>query len=350
MEIANLIKEFWNLMKPQSFSELVLNALKYSSLLCFGYMVYKRLPQLTKTVVIYKKNNLNEKLAKALSIFNYKQTFFLPHDLWQLAIHEMGRLPEVYFKREYLIMEDSGVVSIDWVISEESRGKKSINKLMIMVHGLTGGSETTYMREISKDYAARGYKVAIVHNRGISDTPIVTPLVYHAAFTGDIKDSIRYIRNKYPNVPCYALGVSMGANLLTKLFGETHEFDDYILGFVSVSNPLNMLAAVKLNKGTIIDYFIKKRLKAIFSKYKILKNVEGIDFESIKTAKSTTELDNEVTIKIHKSFTSVDDYYTKTSSYYDIKNLRIKSLFINARDDRLSPIKAINLNVCKILI
>jgi predicted alpha/beta-fold hydrolase len=42
-------------------------------------------------------------------------------------------------------------------------------------------------------------------------------------------------------------------------------------------------------------------------------------------------------------FDSVDDYYIKSSSVRDIANLKIPSLFLNAHNDKLSPVDTIDL-------
>ena len=45
-------------------------------------------------------------------------------------------------------------------------------------------------------------------------------------------------------------------------------------------------------------------------------------------------------------FDSPDDYYKKSSSYKDIKNLRIPTLFLNSQNDKFSPIDSIDLEMC----
>jgi predicted alpha/beta-fold hydrolase len=54
------------------------------------------------------------------------------------------------------------------------------------------------------------------------------------------------------------------------------------------------------------------------------------------------EVDKYFTLKIHKEFIDIDDYYKKCSSCYDIDKLQINTLFINSKDDLISPIECIN--------
>ena len=70
---------------------------------------------------------------------------------------------------------------------------------------------------------------------------------------------MKFICEKYPNLRCYTLGTSMGANIFTKLLGNVHEFGDYIKGFIAVSNPLNCIEFEKPNRNGILDMFIIRR-------------------------------------------------------------------------------------------
>jgi predicted alpha/beta-fold hydrolase len=63
---------------------------------------------------------------------------------------------------------------------------------------------------------------------------------------------------------------------------------------------------------------------------------------SIKTVK---DVDAAFTAKIH-NFESVEDYYMKTASIKDIQTIKIPTLFINAKDDSLSPVDLIDLKMC----
>lgn len=59
------------------------------------------------------------------------------------------------------------------------------------------------------------------------------------------------------------------------------------------------------------------------------------------------DVDVHYTIKIHKKFKTVEDYYQKSSSCYDLDKLKTYSLFINSRDDILSPVYCIDFSHCK---
>lgn len=52
---------------------------------------------------------------------------------------------------------------------------------------------------------------------GTTTEPLVqTPMVTTCATVGDVEDSLMFLRKKHPDAPIYAIGFSMGANMLVK--------------------------------------------------------------------------------------------------------------------------------------
>lgn len=46
--------------------------------------------------------------------------------------------------------------------------------------------------------------------------------VYNAGWTTDIRDVINYLHDEYPEAPLFAIGTSIGANILVNLFLYYH--------------------------------------------------------------------------------------------------------------------------------
>jgi predicted alpha/beta-fold hydrolase len=110
-------------------------------------------------------------------------------------------------------------------------------------------------------------KIVVINCRGISDSPLLTPKSYHVGFTEDLCHAMEYIRSQYPDIKCYAMGISMGANIFSKLLSNHDEFNDYLKGFISISNPLNCHEVERRNRGFIIDYLMLKRQINYFKKH-----------------------------------------------------------------------------------
>jgi predicted alpha/beta-fold hydrolase len=67
-----------------------------------------------------------------------------------------------------------------------------------------------------------------------------------------------------------------------------------------------------------------------------------LDIEELNKIKYYRDFDRLVTLKFFE-FDSVDDYYIKSSSIYDLQHVNVPSLFINAKDDVLSPVDTIDI-------
>ena len=213
------------------------------------------------------------------------------------------------------------------------------------MHGLTGGSESNYIRDIVvKMTEIPNMKIVVINYRGVNNSPLLTPFTYHVGFYHDLLLGMEFIREKYPDLRCYALGTSMGANLFCKLLAKHYEFNNYIKGFISVSNPLNCNEVEKRNRNGIIDYFLKKRQISYLMKHKQAFE-DYFDFEKIKLMKNYRDFDELFTCKLF-GFKNSEEYYVQSSSYHDLPYIKIPSIFFNSQDDKLSPIDSINIKLC----
>ena len=64
------------------------------------------------------------------------------------------------------------------------------------------------------------YRAVCFNARGTGDTILTTPIAFNAAKTGDCRQAIRHLHEKYPKAPIFAIGYSLGANILTKYLTE----------------------------------------------------------------------------------------------------------------------------------
>ncbi|KAI0305847.1 hypothetical protein B0F90DRAFT_1666024 [Multifurca ochricompacta] len=97
------------------------------------------------------------------------------------------------------------------------------------VHGLTGGSNEAYVRNIIAPAIAPleegglGYRAVVVNFRGCAGVPLTSPQLYGLSHTDDFRQAILYIREIYPHAPLLGLGFSLGANILTRYVAEEGE-------------------------------------------------------------------------------------------------------------------------------
>jgi predicted alpha/beta-fold hydrolase len=328
---------------------------KYSFIIIILFLFYKQLPFKNKSKILYLENENNKKILEVLGNIDYTPSFYMPTCNLQLIYHQLSSRPDMIFERNFINTDDGGLFSMDWVVDPIT--ENSFERLLVILPGINGGTETGYMREIIQGYVeTQKYKIVIIHNRGISGTPLLTPKPFHASFTCDLKLALSLLRSKYPDKFCCAMGISMGANIFVKFFSQFHNYDDYIKCFISISNPFNFVIVEQNLRGTFLDSFLRNSMVKYIDKHEVLQSIDGmwfyklleIDYEKIKKTKSFREVDEHFTIKIHKQFSSVEDYYFKSSCCHDLDDLKINSFFINAKDDIFSPVNDVDLKPCKI--
>ncbi len=266
------------LLNKKSSFRFLKNIFKLGSLSLFLYFLHSQMPFVNTYSFECVQNERNNYLVNQLLPIDYRPTFYLPTCLAQMIFNEIKSHPVVKYKREPLETHDQGMISLDWLENEHSDQKKS--KLLVILHGLTGGSESSYIKEIAETFGKKPeFQVVVVNYRGINNTPLLTPNIYHAGYYEDIYTAMKYLKSKYQHLRCYTIGTSMGANCFTKLFANHDDFNEWVKGFVSVSNPLNNHEVERRNRDGILDYFLIKRQKNYVIKHKdVLKDVIGKNF------------------------------------------------------------------------
>lgn len=79
--------------------------------------------------------------------------------------------PEVLYTKEQVFLPDGGLMSIDW--ANLPLPSSSISKILIIGPGITGNSDSQYVRVIVLEAIKKNYTVAVLHGRGIANNEIL---------------------------------------------------------------------------------------------------------------------------------------------------------------------------------
>ncbi|KAI4312693.1 hypothetical protein MLD38_037494 [Melastoma candidum] len=253
------------------------------------------------------------------------------------------KLPEVRFKRECLRTPDDGSVALDWVSGDDGRLPPD-SPLLVLLPGLTGGSDDTYVRHMLIRAQNKGWRVVVFNSRGCADSPVTTPQFYSASFTGDMREVVRHVSTRYPKANIFAVGWSLGANILVRYLGEeSHRCP--LSGAVSLCNPFNLIIADEdFRKGfnNIYDKALAKGLRSIFKRHLLLFEDMGGEYNIplALNAKTVKDFDEGLT-RVSFGFKSADDYYSHSSSSDSIRNVCTPLLCIQAANDPIAPSRGI---------
>lgn len=210
--------------------------------------------------------------------------------------------------------------------------------LVVLFHGLEGGSRSHYAGALALELAAIGWRCAVPHFRGCSGEPNRLPRAYHSGDAEEISWILRRFRSESQRAPLYAVGVSLGGNALLKWLGEDEGAKEVLDLAAAVSAPLDLMAAGDaLGRGFNLVY-----ARAFLSTMKQkgegkLHRFPGLfDGEAMRRARTLREFDEVVTAPLH-GFRDTDDYWTRASSKPVLRNIEVRTLLINARNDPFLP-------------
>ncbi len=209
--------------------------------------------------------------------------------------------------------------------------------IVTLFHGLQGSYRSPYIRGMMHALAEAGFASVVMHFRGCSGRPNALPRSYHSGDTADARAWLHHLKRSYPQSPLYAVGYSLGGNMLLKLLAEDGEHSP-LSAAVSVSAPLlPAVSARRLEHGLsrlYRSYLLRDLKHTLLKKYDRfdMRKLLGKTREQIRSLSSFYDFDDAYTAPIH-GFTSADDYYARSGARRYLGRIRTPTRIIQSRDD-----------------
>ncbi len=251
--------------------------------------------------------------------------------------------PSPVLTRERLVTDDNDFIDVDFCGARDQ-------PLVILLHGLTGSSQSKYIKGLQQALFKQGLRSAALNFRGCSGEYNNSSRCYHSGETGDIDFLYRTLRAREPKTQMAAVGFSIGGNVLLKWLGEQGAKVN-LFAATAVSVPLVLSAcADKLDNGFSRLYraSLLRELKAYVrlkqqhleslgnsKEAEILKQIGDLD-----NITSFWQYDDQVVAKLY-DFANVDDYYQRSSSRQFLQAITVPTLLIQAQDDPFMTPKVI---------
>jgi uncharacterized protein len=243
---------------------------------------------------------------------------------------------------------DGDITALDWL----RRGNKN---LAIIIPGLEGDSQSSYLRALIPTLLERGCDALVVNHRGCGGLVNNSLKGYHSGFTEDLKE-ILSSSSLLVYKEIFLIGFSVGGNIVLKALGELGEkIPSNLVKACAVSTPCNLEdAALRLNKGfsRIYQYnfinIMKSKLKRKLHLFTVKKDY------SFKKIVSFYDFDSKFTAPFF-NYKSAEDYWRSNSSIFFIPNIKLPTDIITAVDDPFFTEKSIpyaeskinkNINLC----
>ncbi len=235
-------------------------------------------------------------------------------------------LPPVVKRR--INTPDGDFLDIDWHLAGSSR-------LAVIAHGLEGNSRRPYVLGMARALVLAGWDCITYNFRGCSNVMNKMPGLYHSGDTKDLHTVLKYGLDHGIYEDAALIGFSMGGNQVLKYLGETPEkVPSKVKRAIGISVPCDLAASARklCDRSNFIysHYFLRSLKNKIKLKHKQFPDLYPLD--KLSSVRNLIDFDNEYTAPVC-GFADAQDYYQKSSCKQFLKNVKIPSLIINAKDD-----------------
>lgn len=248
-----------------------------------------------------------------------------PH-LQTLWPYLFRRRPRPRYRRERLELPDGDFLDLDWF------GSAARDPLVVILHGLEGSSRSHYVRALSHSLAGLEIPSVVMHMRGCSGEPNRLARFYHAGDTRDLELVLEHCRRQRPGGRLYAVGFSLGGNILLKWLGQSA--DTLLDAAAAVSVPFRLdHGARRLERGLSRVYqahLLRSMKRSVARKRRRMPH--PVDPRALANCHTFEQIDTTLTAPLH-GFRDARDYYARSSCRQFLGSIRTPTLVIHALDD-----------------
>lgn len=253
-----------------------------------------------------------------------------------LAGFVVGRRAELPATEIRVELPDGDVLTT--LVSRPDRWRPG-DPIVLMVHGLCGSAEVSYVARSSRRMFDQGWLTARLNLRNAGSGAGLARKSYHAGQSDDLRATAEELARRYPGSPIAAVGFSMGGNLVLKLAAESA--DDPVTQLdrvVAVCPPIDLHASARfIGRSSAKLYlwrFLDQLRKLVKQHERIHRDLPRTDLSQVRTL---PDFDDAYTARVH-GFRDALDYYEQSSSRPVLDRITIPGLILHAADDPFIPV------------
>lgn len=244
--------------------------------------------------------------------------------------------PELRPSIERIDTPDNDFIDLDWHYSTIGPAKK----VCVISHGLEGHSRKKYPMGLADILTRSGWDAVCLNFRGCSGEPNRTFRLYHSGVTDDLHTVLTHVLaiGKYEKAAL--AGFSMGGNQTLKYLGEDPDkVPEQVSSAVVFSVPCDLVGAGRVMKAPSCAIYMRYFMHTLREKVRIKdQQFPGrLDLTGLESIRTFDVFDDRFTSVMH-GFKDAHDYYVRSSSLQFLKDIRVPTLMVNAKNDPfLSP-------------
>jgi uncharacterized protein len=213
---------------------------------------------------------------------------------------------------------------------------------LVVLHGLEGSCDSGYIRGTAEKAWVAGLNVVRLNQRNCGGSEKMSNTLYHSGLSGDVLAVVAELIEQDGMPEVFAVGFSMGGNLVLKMAGELGaDAPDELRAVVAVAPALDLAAcadALAETRNFIYERHFVQRLKKrmllkarLFPELFPLAQIGG--FGDIATVR---DFDDLVTARFC-DFRDAGDYYARSSASVVMSEIRLPTLILTSKDDPFVP-------------
>jgi uncharacterized protein len=253
--------------------------------------------------------------------------------IWSSKV-AVSHTQDITWRRRTWTTPDNDTIQVD------SHNDTATGPVLVLFHGLEGGSESHYSKAFAQACTEQGWSTVIPHFRGCGGPINTAPRAYHSGDAPEIDWMLAQVQREYRHRPMVAVGVSLGGNALMRWVGELGDAAGQRVGAaVAISSPLDLVAAGRaidqgVNRWLYARMFLSTMRKKAQQKWNQYPGL--FDLEQALRAHTLEAFDDAFTAPLH-GYDGVMDYWARASAKPVLGDIKIPALLLNACNDPFVP-------------
>jgi len=216
------------------------------------------------------------------------------------------------------------------------------DRTALLIHGLAGCHLSTYMVRVAARLNHCGFRTFRMDLRSCGAGSRLARRPYHAGRSDDARQALEQIAAWCPGSPISVVGFSLGGNIVLKLLGEAPDALPRQVDRAAAVNPsADLSACVKALVGPVRSLYDRHFARLLHRQLRAASiTPEKLSISVPARPRRIIEFDDAYTAQAW-GFGTADNYYAQSSAAPHVRQIRVPTLLLGARDDPMVPVSTL---------
>ncbi len=216
-------------------------------------------------------------------------------------------------------------------------GEPGCERLVLLVHGYTGSSDSSSVRRAALQALAHGFAVARVDLRNAGGTHHLCDGLFNLDQWSDLGPVVRHLQGRSRPRALYGLAFSLGGSALVNLLARAPEHQAAFAGAMVVNAPLDIPAAIACVNSARNRFYARSFLARLLRDVEIKRRL-GATYPDPRGLRCRTMPEYDAHFVLSETaHPSLHRYYEQASAAPHLHAIGIPLAILASRDDPLVP-------------